>query len=92
MFDSLVAGGWSGGFKRRARGFIMSNSTAFVQKLWNYCNILRDGGFSYGDYEEQLTFLPFLEMAEEQARPPVNKSSPIPKSYGRREEPFFNHA
>ncbi|MCX6938462.1 MAG: hypothetical protein NTU80_11305 [Verrucomicrobia bacterium] len=22
---------------------------ALVQKLWNYCNILRDDGLSYGD-------------------------------------------
>jgi hypothetical protein len=34
----------------------MSNPTALVQKLWNYCNILRDDGLSYGDYVEQLTF------------------------------------
>jgi hypothetical protein len=27
----------------------MSNSQ-IVQKLWNYCNILRDDGLSYGDY------------------------------------------
>lgn len=27
---------------------------ALVQKLWNYCNILRDDGLSYGDYVEQL--------------------------------------
>jgi type I restriction enzyme M protein len=25
-----------------------------VQKLWNYCNVLRDDGMSYGDYVEQL--------------------------------------
>jgi len=24
-----------------------------VQKLWNYCNVLRDDGMSYGDYVEQ---------------------------------------
>jgi hypothetical protein len=23
-----------------------------VQKLWNYCNVLRDDGMSYGDYVE----------------------------------------
>ena len=31
----------------------MSNPTALVQKLWNYCNILRDDGLSYGDYVER---------------------------------------
>ena len=57
----------------------MSTPTALVQKLWNYCNILRDDGLSYGDYVEQLTFLLFLKMADEQGRPPFNKPSPIPK-------------
>ena len=51
----------------------MSNPTALVQKLWNYCSILRDDGLSYGDYVEQLTFLLFLKMADEQARQPFNK-------------------
>ena len=59
-------------------------SNGIVQKLWNYCNILRDDGLSYGDYVEQLTFLLFLKMADEQAQPPFNKPSPIPKgSAGR---------
>lgn len=39
-----------------------------VSKLWNYCSILRDDGLSYGDYVEQLTFLLFLKMADEQSR------------------------
>jgi type I restriction enzyme M protein len=91
-------------------------SHQLVQKLWNYCNILRDDlsacghaqadGLSYllarglsalaaqagaqasGDYasallstgSEQLTFLLFLKMADEQSRPPFNKPSPIPKN------------
>jgi len=60
----------------------MSNhSQQIVQKLWNYCNILRDDGLSYGDYVEQLTFLLFLKMADEQTRPPFNKSNTIPKGY-----------
>ena len=59
----------------------MSNPTALVQKLWNYCNILRDDGLSYGDYVEQLTFLLFLKMADEQSRPPFNKLSAVPKDY-----------
>ena len=59
----------------------MSDSTQLIQKLWNYCNILRDDGLSYGDYVEQLTFLLFLKMADEQSRPPFNKKSPIPDKY-----------
>src|SRR5512145_369563 len=51
-------------------------SHQLVQKLWNYCNILRDDGLSYGDYVEQLTFLLFLKMADEQSRPPFNPPSP----------------
>ena len=42
----------------------MSSSPQLVQKLWNYCNILRDDGLSYGDYVEQLTFLLFLKLAD----------------------------
>ena len=37
-----------------------------VQRLWNYCNVLRDDGVSDGDYVEQLTYLLFLKMADEQ--------------------------
>jgi len=25
-----------------------------VQKVWNYCDVLRDDGVSYGDYVEHL--------------------------------------
>lgn len=57
------------------------NATTLVQKLWNYCNILRDDGLSYGDYVEQLTFLLFLKMADEQSGPPFNKSSPVPREF-----------
>jgi type I restriction enzyme M protein len=56
-------------------------SNGIVQKLWNYCNVLRDDGLSYGDYVEQLTFLLFLKMADEQTRSPFNKPSTIPKGY-----------
>src|SRR5205085_1341701 len=59
----------------------MSGSTVLVQKLWNYCQILRDDGLSYGDYVEQLTFLLFLKMADEQTRPPYNKPVTVPAGY-----------
>ena len=32
--------------------------------------MLRDDGLSYGDYVEQLTYLLFLKMADEQTRLP----------------------
>jgi type I restriction enzyme M protein len=57
------------------------NAITLVQKLWNYCNILRDDGLSYGDYVEQLTFLLFLKMADEQSQPPFNKPSPVPREF-----------
>jgi len=57
----------------------MSNeSSTIVQRLWNYCNVLRDDGVSYGDYVEQLTYLLFLKMADEQTKPPFHKPSIIP--------------
>jgi len=39
------------------------NTHTLVQKLWNYCSVLRDDGMSYGDYVEQLTYLLFRKMA-----------------------------
>jgi type I restriction enzyme M protein len=56
-----------------------TESSTIVQRLWNYCNVLRDDGVSYGDYVEQLTYLLFLKMADEQTRPPFNKASKIPQ-------------
>jgi type I restriction enzyme M protein len=52
-----------------------------TQKLWNYCNVLRDDGMSYGDYVEQLTYLLFLKMADERMKAPYNQPSPIPDKY-----------
>src|SRR5438445_13803336 len=66
---------------RKARIALFMTSNGIVQKLWNYCNVLRDDGLSYLDYIEQLTSLLFLKMADEQTRPPFNKPSTIPKDY-----------
>lgn len=57
----------------------MSNESApIVQKVWNYCNVLRDDGVSYGDYVEQLTYFIFLKMADERTKPPFSQPSSIP--------------
>ncbi len=71
-------------------------SSAIVQKLWNYCNVLRDGGMSYGDYpsvesilsaaeglrtgSEQLTYLLFLKMGDERMKAPYDQLSIVPAS------------
>ena len=55
---------------------IDNHSHQLVQKLWNYCNILRDDGLSYGDYpsaslrtgSERLTFLLLPKAADEKTR------------------------
>lgn len=57
------------------------NASTLVQKLWNYCNVLRDDGMSYGDYVEQLTYLLFLKMADERTRPPYGQASVVPAEY-----------
>ncbi|HCF56814.1 MAG TPA: DNA methyltransferase [Myxococcales bacterium] len=59
----------------------MTDTQQIVQKLWNYCHVLRDDGLSYGDYVEQLTYLLFLKMAHEQTQAPWNKPSPIPAGF-----------
>lgn len=61
----------------------MSTQTtnSIISKVWGFCNTLRDDGVGYGDYLEQLTYLLFLKMADEQSKPPYSKKLPIPKQY-----------
>ncbi|MBK7377548.1 MAG: SAM-dependent DNA methyltransferase [Ignavibacteriales bacterium] len=54
-------------------------TATIVQRVWNYCNTLRDDGVSYGDYVEQLTYLLFLKMADEYSKPPYYREIKIPK-------------
>jgi type I restriction enzyme M protein len=42
-----------------------AQSRRLVEKLWSYCNVLRDDGVGTVDYTEQLTYLLFLKMAQE---------------------------
>jgi type I restriction enzyme M protein len=53
--------------------FETTNQT--VQRLWNFCNVLKDDGVSYGDYVEQLTYLLFLKMDDESHQLPACKSA-----------------
>ncbi|MGN9162995.1 type I restriction-modification system subunit M [Clostridium sulfidigenes] len=57
----------------------MSNEASIVSKVWSFANILRDDGVSYGDYLEQLTYLLFLKMVDEFAKPPYNRKISVPE-------------
>ncbi len=56
----------------------MTTIRQLIQKLWSYCQVLRDDGVSTLDYLQQITFLLFLKMADEQSKAPWNRPSPIP--------------
>ena len=58
-----------------------NRSQQIVQRLWNYCNVLRDDGIPYTDYVEQLTYLIFLKMIDEQVRA-GNERLSTPSEYG----------
>ncbi len=57
------------------------NSSALVQKVWNFCHTLRDDGVGYGDYLEQLTYLIFLKMAHEYSQKPYLRDTKIPVGF-----------
>ncbi|HBN14203.1 MAG: DNA methyltransferase [Gammaproteobacteria bacterium] len=59
----------------------MSPTAPIISKVWSFCTTLRDDGVGYGDYLEQLTYLIFLKMADEYARPPYNRNVGIPDKY-----------
>lgn len=48
----------------------MTDPRRLVDKLWSYCNILRDDGVGVIEYTEQLTYLLFLKMAHERDERP----------------------
>lgn len=63
------------------------NATAqsLVQRVRGYATVLRDDGVGYGDYIEQITYLLFLKMADEQARAPnAPAASAFNRGLGRR--------
>ncbi|MGB2919213.1 MAG: class I SAM-dependent DNA methyltransferase [Mycobacterium sp.] len=59
----------------------MSDSRRLVDKLWSYCNVLRDDGVGVIEYTEQLTYLLFLKMAHERAIRKLNPQKIVPDEY-----------
>jgi len=55
------------------------NTAPIVSRVWSFCTTLRDDGVGYGDYLEQLTYLIFLKMADEYAKPPYNRDVGVPE-------------
>lgn len=53
-------------------------TSTIISKVWGMCGPLRDDGVSYGDYLEQLTYLIFLKMSDEYAKPPYKRETGIP--------------
>ncbi len=56
----------------------MSEPRRLVDKLWSYCNVLRDDGVSTIEYTEQLTYLLFLKMAHERETRRLNPERIVP--------------
>ena len=54
---------------------------SIISKVWSFCHTLRDDGVGYGDYLEQLTYLIFLKMADEYAKPPYSRKVGVPAPY-----------
>ncbi len=59
----------------------MSESRRLVDKLWSYCNVLRDDGVGVIEYTEQLTYLLFLKMAHERSTRKLNPQQIVPAEY-----------
>ena len=58
----------------------MSDARRLVDKLWSYCNVLRDDGVGTIEYTEQLTYLLFLKMANERETRPLKPERIVPPS------------
>jgi type I restriction enzyme M protein len=58
----------------------VSDARRLVDKLWSFCNLLRDDGVSTIEYTEQLTYLLFLKMAHERAIRQLKPEKIVPDS------------
>lgn len=59
----------------------MTDSRRLVDKLWSYCDVLRDDGVGVIEYTEQLTYLLFLKMAHERATRKLRPQQIVPEEY-----------
>lgn len=59
----------------------MADTRRLVDKLWSYCNVLRDDGVGTIEYTEQLTYLLFLKMAHERATRPLRPETIVPAEF-----------
>lgn len=59
----------------------MGDGRRLVDKLWAYCDVLRDDGVGVLEYTEQLTYLLFLKMAHERAHRPLAPERILPAAY-----------
>lgn len=59
----------------------MTDARRLVDKLWSYCNVLRDDGVGVIEYTEQLTYLLFLKMAHERSVRKLNPQQVVPEQY-----------
>ena len=57
------------------------NTAPIVSRVWSFYTTMSDDGVRYGDYLEQLTYLIFLKMADEYAKPPYIRDVGIPAEY-----------
>jgi type I restriction enzyme M protein len=58
----------------------VSDTRRLVDKLWSFCNVLRDDGVSTIEYTEQLTYLLFLKMAHERAIRTIKPEQIVPET------------
>ncbi|GAA4628657.1 HsdM family class I SAM-dependent methyltransferase [Cellulomonas oligotrophica] len=59
----------------------MADARRLVDKLWSYCNVLRDDGVGTLEYTEQLTYLLFLKMAHERATRAIRPEKIVPDEF-----------
>ena len=69
------------------------NTSTIVQKLWNYCNVMRDDGMSYGDHVEQPTYLLFSagRFASRLLRRHEPSLKPLNCSFLKMADELFDH-